>query len=309
MNSHGDMYGGALGFLKSIKSLSKTFSPSKVIVFWEQGGGCPRRRKLFPEYKANRAKVKDFNGMYKSERDELLMDKENKSRQLSFLTNALGCLPVCQIYVPDCEGDDILAYALKNSFREHNGYKVVVSSDKDFYQLLDDPNVRVFNHMKKTLINGDDVLKEFKISPRNFCLAKALCGDTSDNIPGVPGIKFATAAKRFPFLGDPNQYWTTDDLVSHAKQEIKANPKKEIKSYKDTILNEDIIKRNWQLMYLDTSGGLSASQVDKINFRLTEFKPAVNHIEFLKAFGLHDIPVSQDMNSLTSELRFLTISS
>lgn len=307
MNANGDMYGGSIGFLRTIRMLSRTFNPSKIIVVWEQGGPCPRRKKILPEYKANRTKMKDFNGMYKTERDELLMDSQNKARQISFLTKALACLPVCQIYVPDCEGDDVLAYVLKNCFSKHHGYKVVVSGDKDFYQLLDDPNVRVFNPMKKSLISGEDVLKEYNIAPRNFCLAKTLSGDISDNISGVPGIKFATAAKRFPFLSDVNHDYTTQDLINHAILEGNKT-KKPLKCYTNTITNADIVHRNWQLMFLDT-GGLSAQQIEKIEFRLNEHKPLVNHIQFLKTFSEHDIPVSTDMNSLPSDLRYLTINS
>jgi 5'-3' exonuclease len=306
MNAHGDMYGGALGFLRTLRILSKTFNPSRMIIFWEQGGPCPRRKKLCPEYKANRTKMKDFNGMYKNERDELLMDKENKTKQLSFLTKAINQLPVCQVYVPECEGDDVLAYGLKRTFYNHEGYKVIVSGDKDFYQLLEDPNVRVFSPIKKTLVNGEDVLEEFGISPRNFCLAKSLVGDTSDNISGVPGIKFKTAAKRWPFLADKDVDHTVDDLVAHAKEQIADKGTKTLKCYTDVVANEEIIHRNWQLMYLDTSA-LSASQIDKINFRINEFKPASNHLEFIKTFVGHDLPVTTDMNSLPSDLRFLTI--
>lgn len=309
MNANGDMFGGALGMIRFLKHLTRTFRPSKLVVVWEQGGASARRKKLFPEYKANRAKQKDFNGLYKSDRDALMDDSENKARQLLFLTRALSALPIMQIYIPDCEGDDVVAYLIKRKFSQEPGIKVVVSSDKDFYQLLEDENVRVFHPAKKTLLCGKDVLDdpEFGIAPRNFTIARAIIGDTSDNIPGVDGLGFKTVAKRFSFLSDNTQDYDLDQLFQQAKL-LKEGAKKPPKCYEDLLMNEGIVRRNYELMFLDTNC-FSASQIEKINYRVDDFKPAVNHLDFLKAFSAFDLPITQDLYSIPQDFRFMTTNS
>ena len=307
-NANGDLYGGTLGFLSTIRQLVKTFRPSRVLVVWEQGGPCSRRKSLCKEYKANRAKQKDFDGMYKSDRDALMSDAQNKAKQLSVLTKALGFLPITQVYVPDCEGDDVVAYIVKRKFMNHKSLKVVASGDKDFYQLLEDPSVRIYSPIKKTLTDSADVLTEYKIAPRNFCLARTLVGDVSDNITGVPGVGLTTVAKRFPFLSDETKDYFLKDILAYAKEQVDINPKKAPKCYQAVLDNEDVAKLNWQLMYLDTFN-FSAAQIDKIDSKIDGFKPVLNHLEFMKSFAAAEIPITRDMSDLSQELRYLTVSS
>lgn len=302
INANGDLYGGATGFIRSLKGIIKQFKPSQVFVCWEQGGGSPKRKAIFSEYKANRSKSKDFDGIYKNDRDALMHDSETKTRQLAFLTKCLGHLPIVQIYVKDCEGDDIVAYLIKNYFYNHKGTKYLVSSDKDFYQLLDKPNVKIYSPIKKEIISGDIVLEQFKIHPKNFCLAKAICGDLSDNIPGVPGIKFDTASKRFPFLKEDKDV-SIDEIIQYAKKHLEENKKKPLKCYVEVVQNEDIIRRNWQLMYLDIS--LTASQIEKIKFRIQEFQPKVDMIGFLKCYSQNSLAITQEIHQTPSDLKYL----
>lgn len=307
-NINGDLYGGALGFLTTLRILIRTFKPKRVYVAWEQGGACQRRKRIFSEYKANRVKQKDFDGLYKNDRDALLSDTRNKAQQLQVLTKALGQLPIVQLYVPDCEGDDVVAYLVKRKLSQEKGLKVIASADKDFYQLLEDPTVRIYSPMKKTLINAQDVIDEYGIAPRNFCLARTLVGDVSDNIDGVQGVGLKTAAKRFPILADVSQDYLPGDMESYAVQQIKELGKKAPKCYQDVIDNMDTVKRNWQLMYLDTHN-FAASQIQKIDTKVDGFSPVINNIEYLKAFAAAQIPITKDMSDMVQELRYLTISS
>jgi 5'-3' exonuclease len=280
------------------------WSPSKVIVVWEQGGASPRRKQIFSEYKANREKVKDFNGMYKNDRDQLLSDKETKAKQLKFLVKALGQLPIMQIYVPDCEGDDVVAYIAKRKLSQYNCRKIIVSSDHDFYQLLEDESIAIFNPMKKVLITATDVINEYGISPRNFCIARSIVGDTSDNIGGVDGVGLKTVAKRFPLLKETDKDHLIDSIILMAQ--AGAASKKAPKCYQDILNNLDIIKRNWSLMFLDLHN-FSHSQVEKIDTKFDNFVPALNHLEFLKSFAAFEIPIPKDIVEFTQELRYLTI--
>ena len=103
MNESGEHVGGFLGFLKSLGYLCERTLPKEVIVVWE-GGGSPRRRAILKDYKDRRRPYK-MNRYYG---DEIPDTFENRNKQISLVVEALGNVPVRQIYVEDCEADDII---------------------------------------------------------------------------------------------------------------------------------------------------------------------------------------------------------
>lgn len=278
----GDPVGGVVGFIKYLNFLTNNFVPKKLVVVWEQGGGSPRRRKIYEGYKANRSKDKDsFKNVSKdsSTKSWLMSDTENRLKQLHLLTQALKNLPVCQVYVPDCECDDIIAYLLRTKLATSPGKKILVSSDKDFYQLLEDSKIEIYDPGKKIFISGQKVLDEHDISARNFVLARTLVGDASDNIPGVEGVGLKTAAKRIEILKDTDKDHNTSDIIAFCEKKIAEGSK--IKAYKDIVSSKNILERNWNLMYLSSSD-LSASQIQKIDYTYDNFTPAINKLALIK---------------------------
>jgi len=278
----GDPVGGVVGFLKYLNFLTNNFVPKKMVVVWEQGGASPRRKKIYEGYKANRAKDKEtFKDINKddSKRAWLLSDTQNKLKQLHLLTQIIKQLPVCQIYVGETECDDIISYLLRNKFAQENARKVLVSSDKDFYQLLENPSIEIYDPGKKILVSAEKILTEHNIAPRNFCLARTLVGDNSDNIPGIDGIGLKTAAKRFPILADTTVDLQVEDIMKYSQE--KVDGKSKIKAYSDVLTSKSILERNWQLMYLDSST-LSASQIQKVDFALDNFKPNMNKLGLIR---------------------------
>lgn len=267
MSSHGYQVGGIVGFLKTLHKVINDTHPKAIYVAWESGGSS-RRRSLFSEYKANR-KPEKLNRFYE---DDIPDTEENKSQQIRTLAKLLKLLPVCQVYVPNCEGDDVIAFLAKRKFAAAK--KLIVSSDKDFYQLLDD-SIEIYNLHKKIIIKKEDVLKEYKITPQNFALAKAFCGDVSDNIPGIDGVGFKTLVKRIPLFGSER-----DILIDEVIDYCTVNQKKSV-VYSKVLESIDLIKRNWQLVYLDSTM-ISASQISKIEFIVDNYKPSVNKVEFMK---------------------------
>lgn len=301
-NTSGELYGGTVGFLQSLKLYIREFKPSKVIVVWEQGGGCPRRKKIYSEYKANRFKSKDLKENL-SEKEEIMQDSENKTKQLVLLTNLLSCLPVCQIYISETEGDDVTAYIAKYKFKDINCDTIIVTSDKDFYQLLEDPKIKIYSPNKKQLINSEHIKQEFGISARNFTLARSIVGDESDNINGINGVGLKTVSKRFPeFLNEEKDYLVSE-LENICQNYIKES-KKPPKCYNDIISNIDTIKRNWQLMYLQSSN-LAASQIEKINSRIENYKPSLNYMQFIKLFGQNHLQISTSLNEIANDMKYL----
>jgi DNA polymerase-1 len=278
----GDPVGGVVGFVKYLNYLTHNFVPKKLFVVWEQGGASPRRKKIFEGYKANRAKDKEsFKDVNKdtSKRSWLMNDQENKLRQLHLLTQILKQMPVCQLYVGETEADDVIGYLLRNKLAQENARKILVSSDKDFYQLLENPSIEIYDPAKKILVSAQKILDQYSISPRNFCLARTMVGDTSDNIPGVDGIGLKTAAKRFPILADTAVDLQSQDILNFCQQKLAEKSK--IKAYSDVFNSKSILERNWSLMYLDSTT-LSASQIQKIDFTVDNFKPNLNKLGLIR---------------------------
>ena len=87
------------------------------------------------------------------------------------------------------EADDLIGYTSASSI--YKGWqKVIVSSDKDFFQLCDDETV-VLRPIQKEVLNKNSILEKYKLHPSNFALARAIAGDKSDNLPGVQGVGLA----------------------------------------------------------------------------------------------------------------------
>jgi len=240
-------------------------------VVWESGGSA-RKRKLFPEYKAHRRPQK-LNRYYE---DDIPNTVENRNWQVSTIVALLQHVPVCQVYVTDCEADDVIGYICRYKFKGLD--KVILSSDKDFYQLLSD-DVRVYNPMGKRFVEAPDVLERFGISATNFCTAKALCGDPSDNVPGIKGVGFKTLAKRFPKLAGDDDI-STADIVAEATR-LRDPKGKGPKIYGRIVDGSDTIERNWKLMYLDTIN-LSAKQIKKIDHAIDTFQPKRDKMSLMR---------------------------
>jgi DNA polymerase-1 len=279
MTTNGQHAGGIVGFLNALKSMVNDIKPTRIFVVWE-GGGSSRKRSIYKDYKSQRKPPK-MNRFY----EDIPDSAENKTYQISVLTNVLMNVPVCQIYVPDCEADDVIGYICNNMF--HKEQKIIASSDKDFYQLLSS-NIIQYSLSKHEFVTCDDVLKQFNITSQNFLLAKAICGDASDNVPGVKNVGFKTLAKRFTCLAEHRDV-TLDDILNECSklQGIKAA---------ENILNSvDDIKRNMRLMRLDIAN-MAATQVHKVESICKSFEPFKNKIRMMKllsdegltSFNAHD---------------------
>jgi len=267
MSSHGYQMGGCIGFLKTLRKLVNEISPSAVYVAWE-GGGSRKRRALYSEYKMNRRPEK-LNRFYE---DDIPDSEENKQHQIIALLAMLKCVPVCQLYVGDCEGDDVIAYLSRQLFKSVP--KIIASSDKDMYQLLDEETT-IYNLHKKTYITGANVVEDFHVHPQNFALAKALCGDPGDNIPGIKGMGFKTATRVLPFLSLEGDVLLEDVInFCHTHAEDSA-------LYQRIVDHADEVRRNWRLVHLDGSM-LSAHQASKVDHLVNTFKPRIDRMTLVK---------------------------
>tara|TARA_B100000963_G_scaffold271427_1_gene239605 strand:- start:500 stop:1468 length:969 start_codon:yes stop_codon:yes gene_type:complete len=292
---NGQLCGGIIGFLGNIDHLARKFRPQKIVVAWE-GGGSLRRRAIDSNYKNGRRPVRLNRSQYYKEIPDT---EENRNYQLKTLIEILYKTPVVQIYVNDCEADDVIAYLVKT--KKQNINKIIVTSDKDYYQLLDE-NTKIWSPNKKQLINDQYVLDKWSITSRNFCLARCFTGDVSDGIKGVKGAGFKTMAKRFPVLSQ-NKDITISDIINESQKKVNSGCK--IKLYDNIILNEANIRKNWKLMYLD-SLMLSADQIKKINHQLENKESTINKMDLYKIIsreGLNTFDIHSFFISIKSSLR------
>ena len=292
---NGQLCGGIIGFLGNIDHLARKFRPQKIVVAWE-GGGSLRRRAIDSNYKNGRRPVRLNRSQYYKEIPDT---EENRNYQLKTLIEILYKTPVVQIYVNDCEADDVIAYLVKT--KKQNINKIIVTSDKDYYQLLDE-NTKIWSPNKKQLIDYQYVLDKWSITSRNFCLARCFAGDSSDGIKGVKGAGFKTMAKRFPVLSQ-NEDITINDIINESQKKVNSGCK--IKLYNNIILNEANIRKNWKLMYLD-SLMLSADQIKKINYQLENKESTINKMDLYKIIsreGLNTFDIHSFFISIKSSLR------
>jgi len=169
------------------------------------------------------------------------------------------------------EADDVIAY-LKKTLT--NDVKIIVSSDKDFYQLLDNKTV-VLRPTQHEILNKLDIVEKFDIHPNNFALARAIAGDKSDNLPGIPGAGLKTIAKRFPFLREEKRA-TIDDLL----QAIE-NDEKTYKFYDRIVEQKDLIIGNFKLMQLEIPN-ISLLNQERIDYVLDNAEFELNKTELRK---------------------------
>jgi len=241
-NSDGEHVGGISGTLMSIGHAIKNIDPTRVIIVFDGKNGTAKRRQLYPEYKANRKFKIRLN------RSEEVDKQDNQLEQLIRLVQYLETLPFTVITAEATEADDTIAYIAQDYLSQKDDSQVfIMSSDKDFYQLVND-RIHIWSPTKKRFYYTEDVYQEYGIHPRNFALYRALLGDSSDNINGVDGIGAKTIQKRFSVLTEDKQV-STDDLY-----EFAAGQSQKIKIYKQLLDSKEIVDRNLQLMQLSDSG-------------------------------------------------------
>ena len=159
------------------------------------------RNEIYSDYKANRAEA-----------------PEDLAPQFEYIRKSVQAFNLPSVELLNYEADDLIATYVEKILKK--GAKVtIVSSDKDLMQLYK-KNVRIYDPMKNKFISEDDVFKKFGVNPNKVIDVQALAGDSSDNVPGVPGIGVKTAAELI------NKYGNLEKLLQSA-HEIKQNKRRE----------------------------------------------------------------------------------
>ncbi len=198
-DSHGRYTGAIVGTLRSLGSFRKKFPGAEVIVAWD--GSSQRRKKVFPEYKANRVTNGSSHGSNGSSNGVAAAFD-----QIHWLRDMLPYLGVKQVWNPEEEADDVIATLV----RKLSGKRLVmVSTDRDLLQLVNE-RVQLFVPGKDKLFDSATVEAEFGVQPDHMVDLRAIDGDTTDNIPGVPGFGLKTAAKLLRLYGSVEGVYTSN---------------------------------------------------------------------------------------------------
>jgi len=268
MNEDGLHVGGITGFLQTLGLTIRTLKPTRVIVVFDGKGGSVKRRKLYPAYKQNRGHGVRLNRSHDWADDE--DEQKQMLYQLGRVVTYLQHLPVTVISIDNIEADDTIAYLATEFCKNNPDVKeaFISSSDKDFYQLVDD-KIKIWNPHKKKIITKENLIEEYGIHPNNFLLFKAMDGDMGDNCPGIKGIGRKTAIKHFPFLSEERLYDKTDVLEYAQKHKGDAS------IYGKLIDNSNQYSRNYDVMRL-AGDELTSGAALKIIKKFNEPTPTIN---------------------------------
>ena len=198
VNSSGTHIGGLAGFLRSLGALINQIQPTSIYIVFDGVGASTNRRYLLPEYKTGR----NLNRITNWDIFEDIGDENDaKVDQIIRIIQYLKCLPVKVVSIDKVEADDIIAYMSKDMAKRFNTKSYIVSSDRDFLQLVDD-NITVYRPIEREFYDPRTVKEKFGIVPENFIHYKVLLGDASDKVPGIKGLGKKGVLKRFPELAD-----------------------------------------------------------------------------------------------------------
>ncbi len=218
------------------------------------------RNEIYSNYKANRSEAPD-----------------DLAPQFQYIRKSVLAFNLPSVDLINYEADDLIATYV-DQILSKNAKVTIVSSDKDLMQLYK-KDVRIFDPMKNKFINEEDIIKKFGVKANKVIDVQALAGDSSDNVPGVPGIGVKTASELI------NKYGSLEILLKSA-HEIKQNKRRE-----NLIENKDMALISKKLVTLKHD-----APVDK---DLSEFK--LKEIDKEKLYGfLREMEFNRLLSSVIS---------
>ena len=240
VNPDGIHIGGLGGFFRSLGAEIRRVNPTQVYVIFDGAGSSNNRKNLLPEYKSGRdlQRITNWDAF-----DNLEDEHDAKVDQMVRIIQYLKTLPVKTLSIPKVEADDVIAYLSGIIPQDPKDKVFIVSSDKDFLQLIN-KNVIVYRPMEKEFYTEDTIREKYQMSPKNFILHKTLLGDNSDKIKGVKGLGEKGLYKKFPELKERDM--TLEDIYNICESKFKEHV-----VYARVIQNYEELEKNYKVMDLD----------------------------------------------------------
>ena len=240
VNPDGVHIGGLGGFFRSLGAMIRQIDPTQVYVVFDGAGSANNRKNINPLYKSGRDLQRITNwDAFDDKQDE----DDSKVDQMVRVIQYLKTLPVKTVSIDKVEADDIISYLSGVVIKDPKDKAFIVSSDKDFIQLVND-NVIVYRPMEKEYYTSDTVREKYKMSPKNFILYKTLLGDNSDKIKGVKGLGEKGIYKKFPELMERDM--DLQDIFSICEAKFKDHV-----VYARVLQNMDEMENNYKIMNLE----------------------------------------------------------
>jgi len=200
------------GVTQMVLKILKEWNPEYIIWFMDEKEPT-FRHKLYENYKATRPKMPD----------ELKI-------QIPYIKDIISALGIPVLSSPGYEGDDLIASFIKNIVKNLNLSAIIIAGDRDLYSLID-KNVSIYDPVREKFLDIDTFLKKYQFPPQIFPEFRALTGDPSDNIPGIPGIGEKTAKellKRFKNL---------ETLYQNIQKLSSSKLREKLIKYREQVLN------------------------------------------------------------------------
>ena len=282
VTASGQVTNSIYGFTSMVLTLLRDHKPEGIIVVFDRKEKT-FRHEVAPEYKAQREAQPDI--LY---------------QQLDLIRELLVAMGIVAIDAAGFEGDDLIATIAERA-QQAGDDLIIVTGDRDNYQLVCDPHIRVLYNKRGVsdyaLYDEAGIFERTGVTPKQYADYAALRGDPSDNLDGVPGVGEKTAAKLIV------KYLTLENIFDHADEQTP-------KLKQALIENRERVTRNAKLMVLrrdapveiDIHESMPKPQLDEVKKMFATFEFRTMNARFIEALKHFPIDLSQASTSdLSSE--------
>ncbi len=283
-NSEGMPTHAVFGFLNILKRMLKEKEPSYLAVAFDMRGPV-FRHEMYPEYKANRPPMPD-----------------DLAVQIPYIKEIVRAFNIPCLEIEGLEADDIIA-SCTTLLRKQNRNVVVVSGDKDLLQLVDESTV-MWDPMKDKIMDIAAVEEKYKVKPEQLLDCYALMGDSSDNVPGVPGIGPKTAEKLI------NQHQSLEGVYAALEGMKKSKMKERLAENKEeAFLSRELIRLKYDAKVPEELAAYTFQEKDEDKlqdlFKRLGFKSMVKEEKQAKPVptsGFHLVQTPEALSALVQKL-------
>lgn len=278
-------------FLQHLRKLIDDEKPEEVYIVFDFGRDV-RKKALYKDYKANRNV--DLSVLSGYDLTVKMNELESRKRQRDVIIDALKTLPIKLVIVKQIEGDCLISFVAKH-FVDRGKTATIVSNDKDFYQLLDNENFKIFNPHKKSYVTKDNLEEIFPIkglAVSSYRVYKAIRGDSSDNIKGIKLFgdkKFQQLFDMFKAAGV-----TSPTNIEEFYSAIEATPDAKTKFWKYFDGQKEMLELNYKLVDLIDMD--FSPQSLKLIYSAIELKPSFSKMDFIS------ILVRENINTILAKM-------
>ncbi|MCP3910131.1 MAG: DNA polymerase I [Actinomycetia bacterium] len=254
----GQVTNAVFGFTSMLINLLRDHQPDRVAVAFDLPQPTFRHERV-KTYKANREAAPDI-----------------LKQQMGLVRQVVDVLAIPTVELAGFEADDIIA-TLATEARDRGDDVIVVTGDRDSYQLVEDPHIRVLYNKRGVsdyaLYDEAGIEERTGVKPSDYVLYAAMRGDNSDNLPGVPGVGEKTAAKLI------NKYGSLDELFAHVDDQTP-------KLCQNLAENQERVRLNAEVMLLvrDAPVTLDLEEATIGDMDVEEVRQLFEFLEFRSLF-------------------------